>query len=109
VWRWIWRGPVRGIEYLLLHKIAFDAEKRAKTFEERGLDFADAAHVFLGKHITLEVDRQDYGEPRFIPIGWLADRRVMLAWTPREDTRRIINMRKCNDREIARDQKHISL
>jgi uncharacterized protein len=87
---------------MVLHKIIFDAEKRAKTLAERGLDFADAALVFLAKHITLEDDRQEYGEPRFITIGLLADRMVMLAWTPRDDKRRIISMRKCNDREIAR-------
>lgn len=92
---------------MLLHKITFDEEKRAKTLADRGLDFADAAHVFLAKHITLEDDRQDYGELRFITIGWLADRMVMLAWTPREDALRIISMRKCNDREIARYEKHI--
>jgi uncharacterized protein len=94
---------------MLLHQITFDEAKRAKTRAERGLDFADAAHVFAGRHLTLADDREAYGEPRFITIGWLEDRMVMLAWTPRDESRRVISMRKCNDREIARYREHIKV
>jgi uncharacterized DUF497 family protein len=33
--------------------------------------------------------------------GFLADRMVMVVWTPRDGTRHVISMRKCNDREKA--------
>ncbi len=81
-------------------RITFDAVKREKTLRERGLDFARARVVFDGLTITLPDQRQDYGEPRFITAGWLDERLVVLVWTPRGLARRIISMRKANEREI---------
>ena len=40
-------------------------------------------------------------EPRFITIGRLRGRMVVVAWTPRRAAYRIISMRKANDREQA--------
>ncbi len=81
-------------------RITFDAVKREKTLRERGLDFARARVVFDGLTITLQDQRQDYGEPRFITAGWLDARLVVLVWTPRGLARRIISMRRANEREI---------
>ena len=81
-------------------RITFDAAKREKTLRERGLDFVRAREVFDGLTITLPDQRQDYGEPRFITAGWLDERLVVLVWTPRGLARRIISMRKANEREI---------
>jgi len=83
-------------------RITFDPSKRDRTFDERGLDFADAAQVFAGDHLTFQDDRQDYGEPRFISIGRLAGRMVVLVWTPRPGARHMISMRKANEREQRR-------
>jgi uncharacterized protein len=80
-------------------KIAFDASKRLTTLEERGLDMADAAEVVEGVHLTVEDDRCEYGESRYITVGFLAGRMVVLVWTPRGEACRIISMRKANDRE----------
>lgn len=82
-------------------RIAYDPAKRDATRRERGLDMADAGDVFDGPTLTIEDDRKDYGEPRYITIGLLANRMVLLAWTPRGDARRIISMRKANTRERA--------
>ena len=73
--------------------ISFDPAKRAKTLQERGLDFADAGLVFTGTTATIEDDRHNYGEQRFITAGYLSDRRVVLVWTHRPGSRRIISMR----------------
>lgn len=82
-------------------EIAFDPAKRKATLEARGLDFADAATVFEGATYTMIDDRQDYGEERRITVGTLDGRMVVIVWTPRDDCRRIISMRKANDREQA--------
>lgn len=82
-------------------EIEFDAAKRAKALEERGLDFARAGEVFDGRHFTGQDSRQDYAEDRFITVGLLDARLVVLVWTPRGEARRIISMRKANDREKA--------
>ncbi len=54
--------------------------------------FADAT-------LTVEDDRQDYGEVRYITIGFLDEAMVVLVWTRRAAARRIISMRKANERE----------
>ena len=77
----------------------FDPIKRDKTLAERGLDFARAGEVFGGVHITGQDNRAVYPEDRFITVGWLHARLVVLVWTPRGEVRRIIRMRKANDRE----------
>ena len=83
-------------------RITFDRDKRDKTLVERGLDFARANELFEGRHFTLEDSRADYGEPRFISIGYIDERTLVVVWTPRGSARRIISMRKANEREQAR-------
>lgn len=82
--------------------VDFDPQKRNKTLAERGLDFARADEVFAGRHFTAEDVREDYSEPRRITVGKLDGRMVVLVWTPRGEIRRIISMRKANEREQAR-------
>jgi uncharacterized protein len=83
-------------------RITFDRAKREKTLVERGLDFGRAKEVFAGTHLTRIDDRRDYGELRFISAGKLDERIVIVAWTPRGIARRVISMRKANEREIKR-------
>jgi uncharacterized protein len=80
-------------------EIEFDPVKRDQTLEKRGLDFADAIHVFAEPGITIVDDRLEYAEERFITFGKLSGRLVVLVWTEREGRCRIISMRKANDRE----------
>lgn len=82
--------------------IEFDPDKRNKTLAERGLDFARAAEVFAGRHLTAEDQREDYSEPRYITAGTLDGRMVVMVWTPRGAARRIISIRKANEREQAK-------
>ena len=85
--------------------ITYDPAKRAWTLQERGLDFEDAEEVFGGWAIDIPDQRRDYGEPRINTVGYLNRRMVIVCWTPRGDDRRIISMRRANDREKARYQK----
>ncbi len=81
--------------------VEFDPAKRKDTLKVRGLDMARADEVFAGDTLTVEDDRQNYGEDRFITIGFLDERMVILVWTPRAGAYRIISMRKANEREQA--------
>ena len=83
-------------------RITFDPIKRGRTLAERGLDFAQAKEVFAGKTFTREDDRFDYGEDRWITVGLLDQRMVVVVWTQRGKTRHVISMRKANEREQAR-------
>lgn len=86
----------------IIVQIEFDSEKRDRTLAERQLDFARAAEVFAGVTVTAADTRLDYGEPRLTTVGVLDGRMVILVWTPRGEARRIISMRKANEREIAK-------
>jgi uncharacterized protein len=60
---------------------SWDEAKRRVTLAERGPDFADAEKLIEGKQFTRRDDRRDYGEPRFITVGFLAERFVVVTWT----------------------------
>lgn len=80
-------------------EISYDAEKRDWTLRERGLDFEGAAQIFAGTTIDFIDDRHDYGEIRWLSVGHLRGRLLVVVWTQRGDARHIISMRKANDRE----------
>lgn len=82
--------------------ITFNPAKRDATLEERGLDFADAEAVFESVLTENRDDRFDYGEERWITVGMLRSRMVVVVWTWRGEDRHIISMRKANEREKIR-------
>ena len=81
--------------------IEYDPAKRNATHSARDLDMARSAEVWNGPNVTIPDTRRDYGEARFMTVGCLSARMVVLIWTPRGDTRRIISLRKANAREQA--------
>ena len=87
---------------------SWDEAKRRRTLAERGLDFSDAELVLTGKRQDTRRDnRREYGEPRFITVGFLRDRFVVVVWTPRNEGRHIISMRYGHAREKARFEKYL--
>ncbi|MHB8371024.1 MAG: BrnT family toxin [Leptospirales bacterium] len=88
-----------GSAYPTVH---FDTDKRDKTLRARGLDFARAGEIFADVIITIEDIRKNYGETRWMTVGAIDGRIVILIWTPRGAVRRIISMRYANEREITR-------
>jgi uncharacterized protein len=88
-------------------RITFDPAKRECTLRERGLDFRDAPKVFAGHALRSKDTRFEYPERRYITVGLLDGRMVILVWTPGEqiegeEWRHMISMRKANGREQAR-------
>ena len=80
-------------------RIVFDPIKRQATLDERGLDMADAGKVFATEKLTIIDNQKDYGETRHITVGYIDGRMVLAVWTQRGDARRIISLRKANERE----------
>lgn len=87
--------------------VVFDEAKRQATLEARGLDFRDAVTIWDGPTFTVRDERRDYSEDRFVTYGIMGDRQVVVVWTWREADRRIISMRKANEREQARFRKRL--
>ena len=87
--------------------VEFDPAKRRDTLAHRGLDMADAGQVFDGNTLTVEDDRKDYGETRYITVGFLDERMVVVVWTPRGKAKRVISIRKANEREQEIGRAHV--
>ena len=73
--------------------------KKPTNFKKRGLRFEDAGLVFESKTVTFLDDRKDYGENRYVTLGQLAKRVVVMVHTQRDEKIRIISLRKANERE----------
>ena len=81
--------------------------KGNENLSRHGLSFEDAETIFSGRCVSFEDDRFDYGEQRFITIGLLEGRVVVVAHTTRGENVRIISMRKANKRERTIYQKRL--
>jgi uncharacterized DUF497 family protein len=54
-------------------------------------------------------DREDYGEVRWVGIGWLQGTLIVVVWTePEDDVIRIISARKADQHEHRRYEQNIS-
>jgi uncharacterized DUF497 family protein len=80
----------------------WDEDKRAANFEKHGTDFTAAREFEWDTALTADDARQDYGEPRFVSIGFIGPRLYVLVWTPRGERFRVISLRKANAREVKR-------
>ena len=80
-------------------KIVWDEAKRRANLRKHGFDFADAEEVFAGVICTIEDNRFDYGERRFVTLGLLRDIVVVIAHTETPQEIRIISMRKATRNE----------
>ena len=68
-----------------------------------GFDFAFAAGCSPIPALLVEADdRRDYGEPRLVAIGKIADLYFTVVFTPRAAKLRIISARRASRKEIAR-------
>lgn len=92
-----------------MFRITFDPRKRDRAWRERGLRFEDAGVVFEGYTLDDLDDRFDYAEERWITIGAMGDRVVVLVWAPAgKSARRIISMRAANGYEQAEYWKRLA-
>lgn len=82
-------------------RVVYDENKRLEVLNSRGLDFNDAAEVFAGFHLTRR-DERDYDEDRFQTVGEMKGQVVLVVWTLRGSTRRIITMWKLDHEERER-------
>lgn len=81
-------------------KLEWDKNKRQRTIVERRLDFADLKEFDWHDSLIREDKRKDYGESRFVSMGYLAGRIVVVGWCRRAAAIRIFSLRKANKREV---------
>ncbi len=89
-------------------KFKWDERKNAVNIRKHGFNFINAWEIFEGPMLTTLDNRYDYGEERWVGIGSLRTRIVVVIFTePSEDTLRIISIRKALNHERRRYQKYI--
>ena len=80
--------------------ITWDEAKRRENIKKHGLDLAALETVFDQPMISVEDDRQSYGELRVQSLGMWQGRVVFLVWTPRgDDVVHIISCRYADRKE----------
>lgn len=86
----------------------WDERKNEINISKHGFDFADAYRIFdLPMAIELD-ERYDYGEDRWIGIGMLDGRVVIVVYSePDEQTIRIISLRKALSHEKKRYEQYL--
>ena len=73
----------------------WDDNKNELNIKNHELDFADAWMIFEEPMLVDIDNREDYGEERFVGIGFLYNFVVVIVFTePKEDTIRVISLRK---------------
>jgi uncharacterized protein len=86
----------------------WDKQKNRENIRNHGLDFADAPEVFLGPLLADLDTREDYGEDRYIGVGFLRGLVVVVVFTDRgDDTIRIISLRKALKHERDKFEQRI--
>lgn len=84
-------------------RFEWDEQKNRANIRKHGLDFADAWEIFAGPVLVALDDREYCGEDRWIGIGMLRTRVVVVVFSePDEDTIRIISLRKALSHERVR-------
>ena len=73
--------------------------KRQVNLKKHGMDFADAERVFSGPTFTFEDDREDYGEQRWVTLGLLGAKVVVIVHTETAEEIRVISMREADKDE----------
>ena len=87
----------------------WDEAKNLENIRKHKIDFADVPQMFNSPMLTELDDRFDYGEDRYIGIGFLANGVAVVVWTERqENTIRIISARKANRYERQKFQEYLS-
>jgi uncharacterized DUF497 family protein len=86
----------------------WDEAKRHSNIQRHGTDFIGIESVFAGRTVTILDDRFDYGETRFITLGLLSGRVVVIAHTETREVIRIISVRKATKNEEASYCKEIA-
>jgi len=80
-------------------KFEWDKGKNKSNIRKHGLDFNDAPLFFESPYLCSEDTRTDYKEKRFLAIGTIEKRGVVIAFTKRGNKIRIISIRKANEKE----------
>ena len=71
----------------------WDTAKAESNERKHGVSFAFASGVFLDEHLKQHLDERSVGEERWIAIGLVDGREIVVAYTLRDNVVRLISAR----------------
>jgi len=87
----------------------WDEGKNLANIRKHKIDFADVPEMFEGQMLIELDDRFDYGEDRWMGIGFLGNGVAVVVWVERQnDLIRLISARRANRYERQRFQQYLS-
>jgi uncharacterized protein len=87
----------------------WDESKNLENIRKHEIDFADVSAMFDSEMLIELDDRFDYGEDRWIGIGFLGLGIAVVVWTERRNNViRIISARRANRHEQKRLEQYLS-
>ncbi|MBV8493806.1 MAG: BrnT family toxin [Alphaproteobacteria bacterium] len=86
----------------------WDPIKESLNVEKHHIDFTTASQIWNNPIVEKIDSRREYRETRIIAIGEAEETLLVVVYTWREDTRRIISARKANSREKRRFEEEIA-
>ena len=81
-------------------KVTYDAVKDSKNQDKHGISLTKAAIIDWDSALIWQDIRRDYGEIRMIALAPIGERLYCVVYVDRENDRRIISLRKANQREF---------
>jgi uncharacterized DUF497 family protein len=89
-------------------RFEWDADKNIINIKKHGIDFKDVTEMFNYEMLSSLDLRGDYGEERWVGLGWLKPSLGVVVYVERhEDTIRIISARKATKYEVKKYENHI--
>jgi uncharacterized DUF497 family protein len=86
----------------------WDDNKNKLNIRKHGIDFNDVLGMFNHDMLSYLDLRSEYGEDRWISIGWLNNVLGIVVYVERyENTIRIISARKATNSEVKKYEKYI--
>lgn len=90
-----------------MYKFEWDEEKNQINIQKHKISFEVAKFLFENPLATILDDRVDYNEKRYIGLGELESRLMVVVYTVRtQNIIRIISLRKANNREQTSYYEH---
>lgn len=87
--------------------VTYDPAKDAENKRKHGISLADAAYMDWDAALVWQDTRYDYGEVRMVALGPIGERLYCVAYVDRESIRRVISLRKANQREFDHYEQEI--
>lgn len=81
-------------------KLIFDPAKDTENKRKHGVSLAEAELMDWDAALIWQDTRHNYGEARMIALGAIGERLYCVVYVDRNDVRRIISLRKANQREF---------